>query len=87
MQLRTKGSPVRCWCALIIPGVTTQSEASITLASGWAARSSAVEPTAVITPSATATAPPSNTWRVWFIVTTSPPAMIKSCDLGLMVRP
>ena len=42
MQLRTSGSPVRCWWALIIPGVTTHPVASSTSASrvgGAAARS------------------------------------------------
>ena len=34
MQLRTSGSPVRCWWALIIPGVTTHPVASMTSARG-----------------------------------------------------
>ena len=34
MQLRIRGSPVRCWWALTIPGVTTHPVASITSASG-----------------------------------------------------
>ena len=76
MQLRTNGSPVKCWWALIMPGVTTQSVASITVASGCAARSSLVEPTATMSPSATTTDPPTSTSRALFIVTTSPPAMM-----------
>ena len=53
MQLRTSGSPVRCWWASIMPGVTTHVAASSTAASGYCGRSSVVEPTATITSSST----------------------------------
>ena len=75
MQLRTRGSPVWCWWALMSPGVTMHPEASSSVAPRWAARSADVEPTAAMRSPAMATVPPVSTSRRVFIVTTSPPLM------------
>ena len=82
MQLRISGSPVRCWWALTMPGVTTQPDASITAAPRWRAVSSAADPTSAITGPRTATAPPTSTSRRGFMVTTSPPAISRSARSG-----
>ena len=83
MQLRASGSPVRCWSAFTIPGVTTQSRASSSGVPGQRVRSSEVEPTATMRSPAIATVPPSRTSRRGFIVTTSPPVTSRSAaDAG-----
>ena len=51
-QLRASGSPVVCWWVLTKPGVTTQPVASSSGVPGYAARTSAVVPTATMRPAA-----------------------------------
>ena len=64
MQLRTSGSPVKCWWAFTMPGVTTQPRTSCTTASGCSASSALVDPVAITPVSSNTTAPPTSTSRV-----------------------
>ena len=57
MQLRSNGSPVRCWWVFTSPGVITAPVASWTGTPGHRRRSSAARPTCSTRSPAIATAP------------------------------